>query len=60
MTAPRKFLPLAAAWQRIALCSVKSDKLVKHARELASPFRLTSGKDFRLKDYRPDDLLTYE
>ena len=39
---------------------MKSDKLVKRAHELASPFRVTSGKDFRLKDYRPDDLLTYD
>lgn len=43
------------------LCiSMKADKLVKKAHELAGPFRVTSGKDFRLKDYRPDDLLTFD
>ena len=39
---------------------MKADKLVKKAYELAGPFRVTSGKDFRLKDYRPDDLLTFD
>ena len=39
---------------------MNADKLVKKAHELADPFRVTSGKDFRLKDYRPGDLLTFD
>ena len=34
---------------------MKPDKLAKRARDLAGPFRVASGKNFRLKDYRPGD-----
>lgn len=36
------------------------DKLVKRARELAAPFRVTSGKKFRLKDCDPGDTLQFD
>jgi len=39
---------------------MKSDKLVKSARDLAAPFRVTSGKNFRLKDYDPGDTLKFD
>ena len=39
---------------------MKPDKLVKNAHELAAPFRVDSGKNFRLKDYDPGDTLTFD
>lgn len=39
---------------------MKADKLVKHARDLAAPFRVTSGKNFRLKDCDPGDTLRFD
>ena len=39
---------------------MKSDKLVKRAHELAAPFAVTSGKNFRLKDYNPADTLEFD
>ena len=36
---------------------MKTKKLIKRAREFAEPFRITKGKDFRLKDIDPDDTL---
>jgi len=38
---------------------MKSDKLIKHARDLAAPFRVTAGKDFRLKDCDPGNMLNF-
>lgn len=37
--------------------TMNADKLVKRACELAAPFRVTSGKKFRLEDYDPADTL---
>jgi PPK2 family polyphosphate:nucleotide phosphotransferase len=39
---------------------MKPDKLTKNAHELAAPFRVDSGKHFRLKDYDPGDTLTFD
>ena len=39
---------------------MKADKLVKKAHELANPFRVTSGKNFRLRDYDPGDTLQFD
>ena len=39
---------------------MKPDKLVKSAHELAAPFRVASGKNFRLNDYHPGDTLTFD
>jgi PPK2 family polyphosphate:nucleotide phosphotransferase len=39
---------------------MKPDKLTKNAHELAAPFRVDSGKSFRLKDYDPGDTLTFD
>ena len=39
---------------------MKPDKLTKNAHELAAPFRVDSGKNFRLKDYDPGDTLTFD
>ena len=39
---------------------MKPDKLVKRARDLAAPFRITSGKNFRLKDHNPADTLKFD
>jgi PPK2 family polyphosphate:nucleotide phosphotransferase len=36
---------------------MKTKKLIKRAREFAEPFRVSKGKDFRLKDIDPDDTL---
>jgi PPK2 family polyphosphate:nucleotide phosphotransferase len=38
---------------------MKIKKLIKRAREFAEPFRITKGKDFRLKDIDPDDTLGF-
>ncbi len=35
------------------------DELIKRARQFAKPFRVTDGKDFRLKDIDPGDTLDY-
>ncbi len=34
---------------------MKLSKVIKKARELASPYCITDGKEFRLKDIDPDD-----
>ena len=34
---------------------MKTKEIIKTARELAKPFRVTKGKNFRLKDIDPDD-----
>src|SRR6266516_2318643 len=34
-------------------------EIIKRARELAKPFRISKGKDFRLKDVDPDDTLEF-
>lgn len=39
---------------------MKPDKLVKNARQLAAPFRVTSGKNFRLKDHDPGNTLRFD
>jgi PPK2 family polyphosphate:nucleotide phosphotransferase len=36
---------------------MKTKKLIKRAREFCEPFRITKGKDFRLKDIDPNDTL---
>src|SRR5215475_7894760 len=36
---------------------MKTKKLIKRAREFSEPFRITKGKDFRLKDVDPNDTL---
>src|SRR3954465_10662887 len=38
---------------------MKTNELVKNAHELARPFRISKGKDFRLKDVDPDDTLDF-
>jgi PPK2 family polyphosphate:nucleotide phosphotransferase len=38
---------------------MKTKDIIKTARELAKPFRVTKGKDFRLKDIDPDDTLDF-
>ena len=39
---------------------MKTKKLIKRAREFAEPFRITKGKDFRLKDIDPNDTLDFK
>lgn len=39
---------------------MKTKELVKQARDLAKPFRVTNGKKFRLKDYDPGETLGYD
>src|SRR5881398_3324411 len=34
-------------------------EIIKRAREVANPFRISKGKDFRLKDVDPDDTLEF-
>jgi PPK2 family polyphosphate:nucleotide phosphotransferase len=36
---------------------MKTKEIIKRAREFSKPFRITKGKDFRLKDVDPDDTL---
>ena len=36
---------------------MKTKKLIKRAREFAEPFRISKGKEFRLKDVDPNDTL---
>jgi len=38
---------------------MKTKKLIKRAREASDPFRVTKGKDFRLKDVDPNDTLEF-
>ena len=38
---------------------MKTKKIIKTASELAKPFRITKGKNFRLKDVDPDDTLDF-
>jgi PPK2 family polyphosphate:nucleotide phosphotransferase len=38
---------------------MKTNELIKNARELAKPFRISKGKDFRLKDVDPADTLDF-
>src|SRR5215475_12730259 len=38
---------------------MKTKEVIKTARELAKPFRVTKGKNFRLKDIDPDDTLDF-
>ena len=38
---------------------MKTKEIIKNARELARPFRISKGKDFRLKDVDPDDTLDF-
>jgi PPK2 family polyphosphate:nucleotide phosphotransferase len=38
---------------------MKTKEFIKRASELAEPFRITKGKDFRLKDVDPNDTLEF-
>ena len=38
---------------------MKTKEIIKTASELAKPFRITKGKDFRLQDVDPDDTLDF-
>src|SRR5207247_7207750 len=38
---------------------MKTKEVIKRAREFAKPFRITKGKDFRLKDVEPNDTLEF-
>src|SRR5437588_7874309 len=38
---------------------MKTKKIIKTARELAKPFRISKGKNFRLKDVDPNDTLEF-
>ena len=38
---------------------MKTKEIIKTARELARPFRISKGKNFRLKDADPDDTLEF-
>jgi PPK2 family polyphosphate:nucleotide phosphotransferase len=38
---------------------MKLSKIIKRSQELASPFRITNGAKFRLKDVDPDDTLRF-
>jgi PPK2 family polyphosphate:nucleotide phosphotransferase len=38
---------------------MKTKEIIKNARELARSFRISKGKDFRLKDVDPDDTLEF-
>jgi hypothetical protein len=38
---------------------MKTKEIIKTARELAEPFRISKGKDFRLKDVDPDNTLDF-
>ena len=38
---------------------MKTKEIIKRARELSEPFRISKGKDFRLKDVDPDDTLDF-
>ena len=38
---------------------MKTKQIIKRARKFAKPFRVSRGKDFRLKDVDPDDTLDF-
>ena len=38
---------------------MKTREIIKVARRLAEPFRVSKGKDFRLKDIDPNDTLEF-
>ena len=38
---------------------MKTKEIIKRARKLAEPFRISKGRDFRLKDVDPDDTLDF-
>jgi len=38
---------------------MKTKEIIKRVRELAKPFRISNGKDFRLKEVDPDDTLEF-
>ena len=38
---------------------MKTKEIIDRSRELAKPFRVSKGKDFRLKDVDPDDTLDF-
>ena len=38
---------------------MKTKEIIKRARGFAKPFRVTKGKDFRLKDVDPNDTLEF-
>lgn len=38
---------------------MKTKEIIKRARELSEPFRISKGKNFRLKDVDPDDTLDF-
>src|SRR5215813_9649971 len=38
---------------------MKTKEIIKTARQLSKPFRVTKGKNFRLKDVDPDDTLDF-
>ena len=38
---------------------MKTKEIIKRARGFAKPFRITKGKDFRLKDVDPNDTLEF-
>jgi len=38
---------------------MKTKEIIKRAREFAKPFRISKGKDFRLKDVDPNDTLEF-
>src|SRR5438477_10860244 len=38
---------------------MKTKEIIKRVRELAEPFRISKGRDFRLKDVDPDDTLDF-
>jgi hypothetical protein len=38
---------------------MKRKEIIKVARDLAKPFRVSKGKDFRLKDVDPNDTLEF-
>src|SRR5690242_20136493 len=39
---------------------MKTKEILKRARSLAEPFRVTNGKKFRLKDFDPGDTLHFK
>jgi hypothetical protein len=38
---------------------MEAKKIIKIVRDLSRPFRITKGKDFRLKDVDPNDTLEF-
>ena len=39
---------------------MNTDKVIKKARKLAKPFRITKGEHFRMKDVDPGDTLAFK